>query len=147
MKPIDASRRTRRRQAGNELVEFAVALPCLAMLMMVIGQVSTAVATHQTLNNAAREGARLAVVPGEYGATAEVQNRVVAYAQAHGIALSATNVTVNQNLLVPQSGGACSAASPCIKASRVAVTYNFPLDLLLGKTLQLGASAEMRNFY
>lgn len=146
MKPTSPAR-TRRRQGGNELVEFAVALPCLAMLMMVIGQVSGAVATHQTLNNAAREGARLATVPGEYGNSSDVQNRVIAYAAAHGITLAAANISVNQDLVVPQSGGACSVAAPCLKASRVSVTYNYPLDLLLGKTLQLGTAVEMRNLY
>lgn len=124
-----------------------MALPCLAMLMMVIGQVSAAVATHQTLNNAAREGARLSTVPGEYGNVTDVQNRVLAYAAAHGITLSAANVTVNQNLFVPQVGGICSIAAPCLKASRVGVTYQYPLDLLLGKTLQLGTVVEMRNLY
>ena len=124
-----------------------MALPCLAMLVMVIGQVSAAVATHQTLNNAAREGARLSTVPGEYGKVSDVQNRVLAYAAAHGITLTNANITVNQNLVVAQAGGVCSIAAPCFKASRVALAYDYPLDLLLGKTLHLGTAVEMRNLY
>lgn len=145
MKPTRQPRR--RRERGSELVEFAVALPFLALLLLIIGQVSAAVTTHQVLCNAVREGARLSAVPGEYGRPTDVQNAVVAYAQANGIALSASAVTVNQDELVSQDGGGCSGSSPCMKASMVSVVYSYPLSLLLGKSLQMGAAVEMRNFY
>lgn len=122
-------------------------LPALMALLLIVSEVAGAVATHQVLNNAAREGARLAVVPGEYGLNAEVQARVVAYAAANGVTLPTANVTVNQNEIVNPGAGACSASNPCMQASQVAVTYTYPLSALLGTSLQLGASAEMRNLY
>ncbi|MGH9413303.1 MAG: TadE/TadG family type IV pilus assembly protein [Terriglobales bacterium] len=144
MRRIDCSGR----QRGAELVEFAITLPFLAMLLLIVAQVAGAVSTQQVLSNAVREGARLAVVPGAWGQTAAVQDRVVAYAAANGITLAATAVTVNQNELVSPVGGGCSdPAAPCMKASRVSVSYEYPLSLLLGKTVQLGAAVEMRNFY
>ncbi|HVA64050.1 MAG TPA: TadE/TadG family type IV pilus assembly protein [Terriglobales bacterium] len=149
MRPTDlpaAGERTRRAR-GNELVECALIFPALLALLLVVGEVAGAVATHQVLNNAAREGARLAVVPGEYGLTAEVQNRVIAYAAANGVTLAASNVTVDQNEVVNPGGGACGASNPCIQASRVAVSYSYPLSTLLGAAMQLGAAVEMRNFY
>lgn len=136
-----------RRQRGAELVEFAITLPFIALLLLIVGQVASAVSVQQVLSNAVREGARLAVVPGEYGQTSDVQNRVVAYAAANGITLAASAVTVNQDERVSPGGGACSATNPCLKASRVSVTYNYPLALLLGTNMQLGAAVEMRNFY
>ncbi len=139
--------RARRRSRGSELVEFALMLPGLAMLLLVVSQVAGAVATYQILCNAAREGARLAVVPGEYGRTADVQNTVAGYAAVNGIALAAGAVTVNQNEIVNPGGGACGVGNVCIQASRVAVAYTYVMGGLLGASMQLGAAAEMRNLY
>lgn len=137
----------RRQQQGQELVELAVTLPFFVLLLLIVGQVAAAVSAQQILSNAVREGARLAVVPGESGHVVDVQQRVVGYAASNGIALPATAVTVVQNKLVSPSGGGCSGASPCLTASRVSVSYPYPVALLLGSHLQLGAAVEMRNFY
>ncbi|HUX66720.1 MAG TPA: TadE/TadG family type IV pilus assembly protein [Terriglobales bacterium] len=136
-----------RRAAGNELVECALIFPALLALLLVVSEVAGAVATRQVLSNAAREGARLAVVPGEYGLTAEVQARVIDYAAANGVTLAAGNVSVNQDEVVSPGGGACGATNPCIQASRVSVSYTYPLSALLGAAMKLGAAVEMRNFY
>jgi Flp pilus assembly protein TadG len=137
----------RRRSRGSELVEFALMLPGLAMLLLVVSQAAGAVATYQILCNAAREGARVAIVPGEYGRAADVQNTVVAYALANGVPLTTGAVTVNQNALVSPSGGACSGANACMQSSQVSVAYTYVMGGLLGASMQLGTSAEMRNLY
>ncbi len=142
-----SARAARRRSRGSELVEFALMLPALAMLLLVVSQVAGAVATYQILCNAAREGARLAVVPGELGRTADVTGTVAAYAAANGIALPAGAVTVDQNAIVNPGGGACSVGNVCIQASRVSVAYTYVMGGLLGASMQLGAAAEMRNLY
>lgn len=139
--------RRRRRSSGTELVEFAVVLPALVLLMLVIGEVSGAVGAYQIIDNAAREGARLAVVPGESGATSDIQNRVIAYASANGITLTTSDISINQAEIVSPTGAACSATNPCITASKVSVTYSYPVNVLLGSTFNLGASVEMRNLY
>jgi Flp pilus assembly protein TadG len=137
----------RRRSRGAELVEFALMLPGLGLLLLVVSQAAGAVATYQILCNAVREGARLAIVPGEYGRASDVQNTVVAYAQANGITLANSAVTVNQNEIVSPGGGACSVGNVCMQSSLVHVSYTYVMGGLLGASMQLGASAEMRNLY
>ena len=143
----------RRRQRGGALAEFAVVLPCLMLLMLLMGEGASVIDTYQVLQNAAREGARLAVTPGEQNLAGEVQTRVINYAASDGIALTSADVTVNQGLTVSQSGGGCSVAEPCLSASQVTVNYNYPLQYLpklpfgIANTVKLGAAVEMRNFY
>jgi|SRR6185437_7131086 len=147
MKRIEANPKPRRRQHGNELVEFALLLPALAMFLLAVGQGAEAMGTYQILGNAAREGARLSVVPGELGNTTEVKARVVAYAAANGVAIPTSAVTVNQSEVVNPGAGACSATNACISASRVSVTYAYPVSVLLGTTINMGTAVEMRNLY
>ncbi|MGH9393942.1 MAG: TadE/TadG family type IV pilus assembly protein [Terriglobales bacterium] len=128
-------------------MEFALVLPALVLFLLAVGQGAAAVGTYQILDNAAREGARLAVVPGEFGNLGDVQSRVVAYAAANGITVATSNVSVNQNLVVNPGGGACSALNICINASRVSVSYSYPVSLLLGSTIHMGTAVEMRNLY
>ena len=56
----------RRRRAGNErgqaLVEFALVLPIFVLLLVAIFDLGRAVFAYNTLTNAAREGARMAIV-------------------------------------------------------------------------------------
>lgn len=141
------------RQRGSELVEFAAVLPCLVLLAMLVTEGAGMISAHQVLVNAAREGARLAVVPGELGQTGDVVQRVLSYAAANGLTLSASNVAVNQGELVHPGGGACSASNPCLSASQVTVSYQYPLTYLpqlpfgLPNAVTMGAATEMRNFY
>ena len=143
----------RRSQRGQDLVEFALLLPALLLLLLLVGEGGAMVWTYEVLNNAAREGARLAVVPGEQSQSADVVNRVIAYAQANGVTLSGGNISVNQNRLISPGGGACSAANPCLSASQVSISYSYALVYLprlpfgIATTVPLGASVEMRNFY
>lgn len=55
----------RRRQAGirgQSLVEFAIVLPLFLLLIMAIADLGLAVFAYNSITNAAREGARLAIV-------------------------------------------------------------------------------------
>lgn len=56
-------RRFRRGQYGAELFEFAVVLPVLLALVMGIFSFARAYNIYQTMTRAAREGARVAVLP------------------------------------------------------------------------------------
>lgn len=145
--------RRAQRQGGNALVEFAVMLPCLVLLLALLGEGAAMLSSYEVLVNAARAGARLSAVPGELGRTADVVNRVLAYASANGITLNTGNVSVQQGVLVQPGGGACGIGNPCILASRVAVTDAYTLHYLpklpfgIPTTAQLSAVAIMRNFY
>jgi Flp pilus assembly protein TadG len=50
------------RPRGQALVEFALAIPVVLLLFMAIFDLGTAVFSYNSLTNAAREGARLAIV-------------------------------------------------------------------------------------
>lgn len=58
-----------RRDAGAALVEFALILPVLCMFLFAIVQFGIAYDKKQSINSAAREGARMAAIPNEPTAT------------------------------------------------------------------------------
>jgi Flp pilus assembly protein TadG len=59
----------RNRERGSAMVETAICIPLLLVLMVGIFEVGRAYETWQVLTNAAREGARMAVMPS--GSTAD----------------------------------------------------------------------------
>jgi Flp pilus assembly protein TadG len=61
MSTLDRSRRTRRR-GGQALVEFALIIPLFLLVLVAIFDLGRAVFAYNTLTNAAREGARTAIV-------------------------------------------------------------------------------------
>jgi Flp pilus assembly protein TadG len=137
-------------ESGQALMEAALTLPLLLLVSVGIFEFGRAYQTWQVLTNAAREGARVAVLSNT--TPADVKARVVAYMQSGqlGNALVAT-VAVDQN--VPMSYGAATAP-----ASTVTITYPFsfivlnpvarlitPSSSLGGAPINLSASAEMRN--
>jgi hypothetical protein len=50
----------RARQRGTQILEFALVLPLLAFLAMMIVEAALFIRAHEIINNAAREGARVA---------------------------------------------------------------------------------------
>ena len=66
-----------RSESGAELVEFALVLPLLIFTIMGLVDFGFLFQRFEVINNAAREGARIAVLPG-YSQT-DVQNRVTQY--------------------------------------------------------------------
>jgi Flp pilus assembly protein TadG len=52
-----------RRESGQELVEYALILPLLLLLLVGIIEFSIVIFSYDTLANAAREGARVAIIP------------------------------------------------------------------------------------
>jgi Flp pilus assembly protein TadG len=75
----------RRRDSGQSLVEFAIVLPILLALLVGIFEFGVAWNRKQVLTNAAREGARLAVLPSTAG-TDTVDFQIDAYLTSAGIA-------------------------------------------------------------
>ena len=66
-----------RSERGAELIELALVLPILLLVIAGIVDFGLLMQRYLTINNAAREGARIAVLPG-YGLT-DVQNRVTLF--------------------------------------------------------------------
>ena len=110
-------RRRRNGERGVELVEFALTFPIL--LIVVLGIVDFALVFHhnEVLTNAAREGARLASLPGY--ATADVQNRVSAFVLTGG--LPATPTVAVAPATIPFGAGTWPAST---------VTVSYPHDYL-----------------
>jgi Flp pilus assembly protein TadG len=131
-------------------MEAALTLPLLLLVSVGIFEFGRAYQTWQVLTNAAREGARVAVLPNS--TPAEAQAQVVAY-MTSGRLGNANTATVSVNQNVPMSYGAGTAT-----ASTVTINYPFsfivlnPVAKLISPASRLGAapltltaSAEMRN--
>lgn len=157
MAPISAQSRLAE-ERGAALVEFALALPLLLVVIAGIVDFGFAFQRQEVITNAAREGARLAVLPG-YDATA-VESRVRAYVQ-QGLSLNdaamnvvlppITGVVVTYpSVSVPLAGGGTAP----VPTAQVDVNYNHgylllqPVLGLINKTwgtsITLRATSQMR---
>ena len=130
------------------LMELALLLPLLVLIVMLVLEGSRLVRTHQVLNNAAREGARLSVQQENSGNTADIASEVVTYATQNGVPITSGNVTINQTATIPTGSGISMSASV------VTVDYTYTMNYLsvfswLGvpTTFPLQGAAEFRNFY
>lgn len=88
-------RRSWRSDAGAELVEFALVLPVLLILIVGVADFALLFQSYLVTTNAAREGARLAMLPG-YDANGYLtaRTRVASYLTAGGASGTAvTNVS------------------------------------------------------
>jgi len=139
--------RRARSEEGAQLVEFALVLPLLLLIMLGIAEFGFMFQRYEVLTNAAREGARLAVLPGY--ADADVQARVAAYLSSGRVPTTGSNPTVLvENVSIPVSGG-----RPAISAKRVTVTYTYTYQFLNAlaaffgsrAALPLSAVSEMRS--
>ena len=139
-----------RREEGVALLEMALTLPLLLVVSVSIFEFGRAYQTFQVLTNAAREGARIAVLPGVDDAA--VLDRVKTYITAGQLPpIADDQVTINRNTTVAVGAGVTAPAS------LVAIQYPFtfivmePIAKLLasnstaGAALTLRAPATMRN--
>jgi Flp pilus assembly protein TadG len=98
MEPLATTARLRRAwhsDSAAELVEFALVLPLLLVLIVGVADFALLFQSYQVTTNAAREGARLAVLPGyDANSYATVRTRVASYLAAGGArGAFQTNVT------------------------------------------------------
>jgi Flp pilus assembly protein TadG len=141
--------RLRRDARGSALLEMALTLPLMLLVSAGIFEFGRAYQTWQVITNAAREGARIAVLPGTTDSM--VTDRVKTYmsdGQLSGYA-SAT-VAVKRDATISMGAGTATA-------SRITVSYPFsfvvmqPISKLINPSSTLGApitmtiSALMRN--
>jgi Flp pilus assembly protein TadG len=137
-----------RDERGAELVEFALVLPMLLVVFGGIVDFGLMLRRHQVLSNAAREGARIAILPG-YG-SGDVEARVTAYVQQGLADNTAAPTTVVSTVSITPGAG------PAFDAAQVSVSYTDSFLVLgpivnlaggswtLGTTLTLQASSTMR---
>ena len=136
-------------EQGTAILETAFTLPLLLLVTVGIFEFGRAFQTWQVLTNAAREGARLAVLPNYVAGTAETRAKEYLASGQLPYANSAT-VTVNPTVAVNIGTGTASTS---------VVTVNYPFQFMvlqpvarlvvkgstLGGPITLSASAQMRN--
>jgi Flp pilus assembly protein TadG len=135
-------------ERGSSLIEVALTLPLLLLIMAGIFEFGRAYQTQQVLTNAAREGARVAVLPNQPSGAAE--SRVSAYL-SNGQLPNAGSATITVTPTTIAIGGTTTPGS------RVTVSYPFSFMVLqplarlvvsgsnVGSALTMTAVAEMRN--
>jgi len=138
-----------RNEKGAALLEAAITVPIILLISVGIFEFGRAYQTQQVLVNAAREGARLAVIQGTQDPA--IVTRVTDYLQAGGLITAANkdSVKVVVNRAVAFSG---------TTASTVEVQYPFtfmvlnpvvrliaPTDDKLGAPITMKATTLMRN--
>ena len=107
MKRVCWSRR-RKGDRGAELIEFALVFPLLMMVVLGCVDFAWVFQRNEVITNAAREGARVASLPG-YGAT-DVQNRVNEFLTVGGLPTGPATVTVTATT-IPYGAGTWPATS------------------------------------
>ena len=123
-------------ERGAELIEFALVLPLLLLLVLGIVDFGFLFQRLEVVTNAAREGARIAILKGSGYDTAEVQARVNEYLQAGGVPTSPGNPTVDVTFptLTTTPGG------PTIDSGQVVVRYTHNYLFLSGLANLFGGS-------
>ena len=145
---MDALRRLSRRwkcESGAELIEFALTFPLLLLVVLGIIEFGFMFREYEIITNAAREGARIRVLPA-YDA-ADATARVEQYLDGAGLDSSLAITTVGDPEAVDIGG-------VCISAVEVSVEYPHPVPFIEGiasyfggtwDEVPLSASATMRT--
>jgi Flp pilus assembly protein TadG len=143
----------RQDQRGAVLVEMAIVLPLLLVLLVGAVDYGLILREYQILQNAAREGARLSILPqycissapatDQAAVSDAIKQRVVDYLAQEQITIATTDVTVAQNIVVNIGGGLSATAS------KITVSYSRPV--LIGNGWPFGpvalkAEATFRNY-
>jgi Flp pilus assembly protein TadG len=138
-----------RNDRGSALVEAAITIPILLLITVGIFEVGRAYQTWQVLTNAAREGARVAILP---NTTAGTVTSLVRTYMTNGQLSKASTATVSVN----------QAASYVVNGANIPaslVTVDYPYDFMMlqpvarlvvpnstnGRSITMRATAMMRN--
>ncbi|HXD20815.1 MAG TPA: TadE family protein [Vicinamibacterales bacterium] len=141
--------RLRRDTRGAALLEMALTLPMMLLVAAGIFEFGRAYQTWQIITNAAREGARIAVLPGTTDTM--VSDRVKTYMSDGQLSDSAAaTVAIQRDATIAMGAGTATA-------SKITVNYPFTFVVLqpisklinpsstLGAPLTMSVSALMRN--
>jgi Flp pilus assembly protein TadG len=141
-----------RNQDGQALIEAALTIPLLLLVAVGIFEFGRAYQTWEILTNAAREGARMAILPSaDLDPSVAIKQRVRDYMQAGQLSKYDTAEVVVNSTTITVNGSD-------VPASQVQINYPFdfivfkPVALLVpgahntpGDSLMMQASVVMRN--
>lgn len=151
------------REEGSAAIEMAVSIPALLLVIVGMMKMCLAVYSYHYTSEAAREGARYAIVRGYGASTAHTacvayesacvasSDNISSYVKALGYpALVPTNMTVTTSWAGFPTGVTCTTPSPYPSCDQlgglvtVTVQYSFPLSIpfLPTKTLNMTSSAS-----
>jgi hypothetical protein len=135
-------------QSGAELIEFALVFPLLLLVVLGIIDFGFLFQRYEVVTNAAREGARVRVLPGYVDE--DVVPRVTQYLTAGGLT-GTPNVLISHPTMILNVEG----VPQCVALTSVTVTYPYTYSFVggiaayfgagLGTRTSLTATAEMRN--
>jgi Flp pilus assembly protein TadG len=131
MAPLRGGPRHWSAETGAELIEFAIVLPLMLLVLFGIIDFGLLFQRYHVVTNAAREGARVAVLPG-YG-DADVQTRVAQFLTAAGLTETAT--------VPPPVRSSVSLGAQCISVVSVSVDYPYSYSAIGGLASYFGGSA------
>lgn len=142
--------RLHRNERGAALLETAVVLPLVLLVSVGIFEFGRAFQTWQVITNAAREGARVAVLPNP--AAGAVEARVTAYLTSGQLPNPASaSINVNRNAAINIGGTNASASVVTVQYPFNFVVLNPVANLVVGGStlgaspITMTTSAEMRN--
>jgi Flp pilus assembly protein TadG len=139
----------RRNERGTALLETAITIPIILLITVGIFEFGRAYQTWQVLTNAAREGARAAVMP-----TSDPNNtrELIRQYMANGQLVNSATAVVNID-----EGASINVNGTAVSASLVTVDYPFTFIMLqpivrlvspgatVGGPITMRATAVMRN--
>lgn len=120
---MNSVKRRIRSERGAELIEFALVFPLLLFVVLGIVDFGFLFQRMEVVTNAAREGARIAVLPGY--AQNDICLRALTYVQNGGVTTTGscpnpTNPVININMAYPIPMG---VGAPALSGKRVEVVY------------------------
>ena len=124
-------RRLVRSESGAELIEFSLTLPLLLLIVLGILEFGLIFREYEIITNAAREGARIAILPGY--ANGDISARVDNYLTTAGLNLSLRTVT-------PGAAVATPVGAACVSMRPVTVTYTHAVPFLGGIVSYFGGT-------
>jgi Flp pilus assembly protein TadG len=137
-------KRLLRSERGAALLETAITLPLILLVSVAIFEFGRAYQTWQVLTNAAREGARVAILAGT--TPDQIKEAVITYAAVGGLTVTADQIALDQGKALGSWTG-----------SEIKVSYPFEFmvlnpvaklvssDATAGNALTMSAVAIMRN--
>jgi Flp pilus assembly protein TadG len=140
----DMRKRLLKSERGAALLETAITLPIIMLVAVGIFEFGRAYQTWQVLTNAAREGARVAVINGT--TPEQIKEAVITYADIGGVTVTESQISLNQGKALGSWTG-----------SEITVSYPFQFMVLgpiaklvvadskAGDALTMSAVAVMRN--